>query len=115
MPPAITDVAAPAEPENETGDKKESEVKEKEEKVLVREVFRSTQPNMGVNIAMGKSGIESVAPTTVGNMLKESCKNFSERPGLAYKKDDNWVKVSFNEYYKNCIKAAKSFIKVCSI
>ena len=69
-------------------------------------------PDMGVEVAIGESGINAVEPITVGQLFKKSVKRFSMHPALKYKEDGTWKSITYTGYYNLCIKAAKSFLKV---
>ena len=51
-------------------------------------------------------------PITVHQMFKASVKKYGSMYALASKKNNNWEKITFLEYYQFCRRAAKSFIKV---
>lgn len=61
---------------------------------------------------MGEHGIDSETPKTVHELFLESVKNYGDYFALASKKNDKWIKFTYKQYYAECRKAAKSFIKV---
>ncbi|KAG2466574.1 ACBG2 ligase, partial [Polypterus senegalus] len=44
--------------------------------------------------------------------LKDSVERYKEMPALAYKKDGKWEMISYSNYYEECRKAAKSFLRI---
>ncbi|KAM9376062.1 long-chain-fatty-acid--CoA ligase ACSBG2 [Pholidichthys leucotaenia] len=51
-------------------------------------------------------------PVTVHQMFKTSVEKYGDMPALASKKNNQWEKITFLEYYQLCRRAAKSFIKL---
>lgn len=51
-------------------------------------------------------------PVTVHQMFKASVEKYGNMYALASKKNNEWEKTTFSEYYQFCRRAAKSFIKV---
>ena len=73
---------------------------------------RTWNPDEVVDLAMGVSGIESVEPITVGQLFKNTVDKHGKHPALKYKQNGQWESISYSEYHRYCIKAAKSFLKV---
>lgn len=77
-----------------------------------RRKVRTTDPSDGVDLAMGVKGIEAAPPITVGQMFQETVRKFPSHPALRYKEGGEWKSITYEEYYKLSIRAAKSFLKV---
>ncbi len=67
-----------------------------------------------MDLAIGTSGLEAAEPTTVGRMFQDTVAKFPDQPAIRYKEGDVWVPLTYREYYNQCIKAAKGFLKVRS-
>ena len=89
------------------------EVKEKPKTTRPpRTKVRTTDPVDGVELIMGEGDLEGAEPITVGQSLRAAMEKFPDRSALGYKEDGEWKYISYTEYYKLCINAAKSFHKV---
>ena len=55
---------------------------------------------------------EAEKPITVGQLFKDAVARFPKQPALKYKEDGEWKSFTYTEYYDECIRVAKSFIKV---
>ena len=77
-----------------------------------RTKVRTWMPDDEVDLAIGESGIESEEPITVGQLFKNAVRRFPKHPALKYKEDGEWKSFTYTEYYVECIRAAKSFLKV---
>lgn len=97
------------------------EVKEKSKRPS-RSKVRSTVPTEGVEIAMGDGNLEGAEPITFGQQFKLTVEKYAECHALCWKEKEGegeesamvWKKATFADYYKLCIKAAKSLLKVNS-
>ena len=95
------------------------EVKEKPKRPA-RNKVRSMVPTEGVDLAMGDGPLEGADPITFGQMFKISLEKYANVPALKWKVQEGegeeakmvWKTATFAEYYKSCIDAAKSLIKV---
>ena len=65
-----------------------------------------------MELAIGESGIESVGPITIGQLFKNTLDRPQKHPALQYKEDGEWKAISYKEYYRHCVNAARSFLKV---
>ena len=88
-----------------------------------RSKVRSTIPNEGVELAVGKGELEGAEPITFSQMFQQRVKEFPDTPALKWKEKVGegeesqlvWRTATYTDYYKSCIDAAKSFLKVlCS-
>lgn len=68
-----------------------------------------------VNLLTESSGSRSRVPITVVQGLQRAVRVAPSRVALAVKRNGEWVKWTYQEYYDSVRSAAKSFIKVCSI
>ena len=110
-PAEVKETAAAAEPEEE--------VKEKPKRPP-RNKVRSTVPTEGVDLAMGDGSLEGVEPITFGQQFKMTLEKYANVEALKWKVQEGegeearmvWKTATFAEYYKFCIDAAKSLIKV---
>lgn len=73
----------------------------------------SVDPSVPVPITLGTDGgLAAEEPVTIGQIFKKTCSIYPDHTALASLQADEWVKVSFSQYYQFCIRAAKSFMKV---
>uniref|UniRef100_A0A8C8RMW9 Long-chain-fatty-acid--CoA ligase ACSBG2 n=1 Tax=Pelusios castaneus TaxID=367368 RepID=A0A8C8RMW9_9SAUR len=105
-----------------TEETKDSEETKPEESQL--DMFRSkalSSPASGlwttrgdgeVKLRLDQDGIGSETPKTVHELLQEAVKKYGDYFALASKKGDKWLKLTYKQYYEECRKAAKSFIKL---
>ena len=96
----------------EKGKEEEDEEEPKPKPRPVRTKVRSYVPEIGVDLAIGESGIEAEEPITVGQLFKDTLEKFPTHPALRYKEDGAWKTITYTGYYDLCVKAAKSFLKV---
>lgn len=97
----------------------EEEVKEKPKRPL-RNKVRSTIPTEGVDLAMGDGPLEGAEPITFGQQFKQTLEKYADVAALKWKVQEGegeeakmvWKTATFAEYYKSCIDAAKSLLKV---
>ncbi|XP_030322076.1 long-chain-fatty-acid--CoA ligase ACSBG2 isoform X2 [Calypte anna] len=65
-----------------------------------------------VRLRMDEQGIGSEAPKTVHQLFQEAASKYGDYYALASKKGGQWIKLTYKMYYKECWKAAKSFLKL---
>ncbi|XP_047656349.1 long-chain-fatty-acid--CoA ligase ACSBG2 isoform X2 [Tachysurus fulvidraco] len=65
-----------------------------------------------VKLRMGESGLEAEPPLTVNQMFTRAVDLFGKRTALGWKEGEMWKKINFEEYYRECRTAAKSFLKL---
>lgn len=73
------------------------------------------QADGAVNLRMGSSEATSRVPITVVEGLQRAVRLAPNRVALAVKRNGEWMKWSYQEYYKSVCTAAKALIKVCDI
>ena len=86
---------------------------EKIVKLAPSESTWTVQADGAVNLLTGSSESTSRVPLTVVQSLQRAVRLASSRVALAVKRNDEWVKWTYGEYYESVRTAAKSFIKVC--
>lgn len=62
---------------------------------------------------MENSGPGSETPLTIHQLFLETVEGYADHPALAFKKEGEWARLTFRQYYEQCRAAAKSFLKVC--
>lgn len=72
----------------------------------------ATSKNHAVQLRMESSGPGSETPMTVHQMFLETVEQSGDFLALASKKDDQWVHLSWRQFYDQCRTAAKSFLKL---
>ncbi|XP_074834494.1 long-chain-fatty-acid--CoA ligase ACSBG2 isoform X2 [Carettochelys insculpta] len=72
----------------------------------------TTRRDGEVKLRLEQHGIGSEKPKTVHELFQESLRKYGDYFALASKKGDTWVKQTYKQYYEECRKAAKSFIKL---
>ncbi|TSY41751.1 Long-chain-fatty-acid--CoA ligase ACSBG2 [Bagarius yarrelli] len=60
---------------------------------------------------MGESGPAAETPLTVNELFKRSVEQYGNRTALGWKEGEQWRKINYQEYYRECRTAAKSFLK----
>ena len=75
---------------------------------------RSSNPHEHVAILRSEHGLEAADPLTVGDVFLDTVKKFPDRAALCFKERDvsDWKEISYAEYYRFTLQAAKSFVKV---
>ncbi|XP_034026833.1 long-chain-fatty-acid--CoA ligase ACSBG2-like isoform X2 [Thalassophryne amazonica] len=61
---------------------------------------------------MEGSGPASETPITIHHMFLETVNSFGDHPALVFKKEGQWVTLTWKQYYDQCRAAAKSFLKL---
>ena len=74
----------------------------------------TVQANGVVKLLLGSTESTSRTPMTVVQGLQRAVKLAPNRTALAVKRNNEWVKWTYTEYYEAVRSAAKSFIKVCN-
>ncbi|XP_028970709.2 long-chain-fatty-acid--CoA ligase ACSBG1 [Esox lucius] len=84
-----------------------------EEKVAVESLW-TTKASGSVRLRINEACREETTtePLTVHQMFKTSVKRYGHLNALAYKKNNQWEKITFPEYYHCCRRAGKSFLKL---
>ena len=109
---------------SQAGEEVKSKVKVSEvPKFPQRSKVRSTIPNEGVELAVGEGELEGAEPTTLGQVFQQRVKEFPDTPALKWKEKMGegeesqlvWRTATYTDYYKSCIDAAKSLLKVLYI
>ncbi|XP_070591698.1 LOW QUALITY PROTEIN: long-chain-fatty-acid--CoA ligase ACSBG2-like [Erythrolamprus reginae] len=72
----------------------------------------TTKRDGEVKLRMEPSGIGSETPITVHELFLATVEKYGNFPALASKKQGRWSKLTFRQYYEECRKTAKSFIKL---
>ena len=80
-----------------------------------RTKFRSSNPADGIDIAMEESSIALEDPLTVGAFMKATVSKVPNHCAMRYKTGDVSIGITYQQYYDNCISAAKSFISVSNV
>ncbi|KAL1270036.1 hypothetical protein QQF64_032325 [Cirrhinus molitorella] len=65
-----------------------------------------------VKLRMGESGPEAEPPLTVNQMFTSTVQRFGNYNALGWKEGEQWKTMTYNDYYKSCRTAAKSFLKL---
>ena len=92
-----------------------SSLGEEEVKPAPAESLWTVQADGAVKLLMGSTESTSRVPMTVVQGLQRAVRIASSRVALAVKRNGEWVKWTYREYYESVRSAAKSFIKVCEI
>lgn len=80
-----------------------------------RQRVRSTDPRQGVDLVISDaSELEAAAPVTIGAMFRNTVKKAPDHPALCFKESPEgaWQTITYAQYYRYCVQAAKSFLKV---
>ena len=68
--------------------------------------------NTTVPLQIGKEGYAAAPPITVGELFRKIRDSYPDNVALSWKDGDEWKKKTYVEYYNECVRAAKSFLKV---
>ncbi|XP_065601909.1 long-chain-fatty-acid--CoA ligase ACSBG2 isoform X2 [Cyrtonyx montezumae] len=72
----------------------------------------TTRQDGEVKLRMDEEGIGSEAPKTVHKLFQEAVSKYGDYYALAFKKNGQWIKLTYKMYYDKCWRAAKSFLKL---
>ena len=78
----------------------------------ISSTFWSCDPSIGVTIQVGASGAAAEAPETVLDIFHRTLMENGNSLALAVKRAGQWCHWNYLDYYDECIKVAKAFIKV---
>ena len=107
--------------EGETGHAVADHVEQKKVVGRQRRKVRSCVPHEGVDLAMGQTGeLAGEEPVTFGRLFQQIAQRFPDVAALKWKEVPRggeggemvWRTATYTEYYKSCVSAAKSFLKV---
>ena len=99
--------------ETETGDKQALA-----QTLPRRNRVRTTVPSEGVELAVGTGTIDGAEPITFGHLFQQRVQEFPDIAALKWKEKMGdgeqmvWKTATYAEYYKSCVDAAKSLLKV---
>ena len=71
--------------------------------------------NRTLDIQLGSEGYAAATPITIGQLFRNTRDKFPDNVALSWKDGDSWCKMSYKEYYSQCVRAAKSFLKVSTV
>ena len=63
-------------------------------------------------LQIGTEGYAAAPPITVGELFRKTRDAFPDNVALSWKDGDEWKRMTYVEYYNECVRAAKSFLKV---
>ena len=66
-------------------------------------------------LRIGKEGYAAASPITVGELFRKIRDSYPDNVALSWKDGDEWKKMTYFEYYNECVRAAKSFLKVSDL
>ncbi|XP_051279032.1 long-chain-fatty-acid--CoA ligase ACSBG2 isoform X1 [Dicentrarchus labrax] len=72
----------------------------------------STSRDKAVRLRMEGSGSASSTPITIHQMFLETVESYGDHSALVYKKEGQWVTMTWRQYYEQCRAAAKSFLRL---
>ncbi|KAM7019001.1 long-chain-fatty-acid--CoA ligase ACSBG2-like isoform 2-T2 [Tautogolabrus adspersus] len=72
----------------------------------------STSREKAVKLRLEAAGPGSETPITIHQMFKKTVDTYGDHTAYAFKKEGQWVMVTWKQYYEQCRAAAKSFIKL---
>lgn len=72
----------------------------------------TTKRDGEVKLRLDESGIGAEDPITVHDLFLASVEKYGNFPALSWKKNGRWSQLTFRQYYGECRKTAKSFLKV---
>ena len=66
-------------------------------------------------LQIGKEGYAAAPPITVGELFRKTRDTFPDNVALSWKDGGEWKRMTYVEYYNECVRAAKSFLKVSDL
>lgn len=72
----------------------------------------TTHSDGAVKLRMEESGLAAIPPLTVHQVFLQTVQKWGDRLALGVKQNGQWQTISYREYYQDCRKAAKSFLKL---
>ncbi|KAL7993078.1 hypothetical protein Chor_017334 [Crotalus horridus] len=72
----------------------------------------TTKRDGEVKLRLDESGIGAEDPITVHDLFLASVEKYGNFPALSWKKKGRWSQLTFRQYYGECRKTAKSFLKL---
>nr|XP_033812589.1 long-chain-fatty-acid--CoA ligase ACSBG2 isoform X2 [Geotrypetes seraphini] len=63
-------------------------------------------------LRMEESGMAKLPPITIHQLFLETVQKYGDYVALASKQGDQWIKLTYKQYYAECQKAAKGFLKL---
>uniref|UniRef100_UPI0037E9998B long-chain-fatty-acid--CoA ligase ACSBG2-like isoform X1 n=1 Tax=Semicossyphus pulcher TaxID=241346 RepID=UPI0037E9998B len=72
----------------------------------------SISRDKAVKLRIEGSGPGSEIPITIHQMFQTTVEAYPDHPALVFKKEGQWVNVTWRQYYEQCRAAAKSFLKL---
>ena len=100
---------------HQNGDSKSPVGNEEIVKLAPAESTWTVQAEGAVKLLMGSTGSRSCTPLTVVQCVERAVRHAPTRTALAVKRNGEWLKWTYAEYYESIRAAAKSFIKVREI
>ncbi|XP_004714398.1 long-chain-fatty-acid--CoA ligase ACSBG2-like [Echinops telfairi] len=79
---------------------------------LADQSFWTTKKDGQVRLRMEKNSLASESPVTVHDMFLDTATKFSNSIALCSKHRDGWQVLTYMEYYEECRKAAKAFLRL---
>ena len=76
------------------------------------DLFIASKLDQAVKLRVKDADYKKYPPISIYSMFENTVKINPNHPALVYKKTDSWVHLTYDGYWKMCVKAAKSFIKV---
>ncbi|XP_021368563.1 long-chain-fatty-acid--CoA ligase ACSBG2-like [Mizuhopecten yessoensis] len=80
--------------------------------VMSAKALWTTDPSVAIKLRCGDTGPQSDDPITVVSVFEETVKKLPKGLALAVKRNGDWVKWTYEEYYNDVRIAAKAFIKL---
>lgn len=97
---------------HQNGDAKSPIGDEEIVKLAPTESTWTVQAEGAVKLLLGSTGSTSRTPVTVVQSVQRAVRHAPTRTALAVKRNDEWVKWTYAEYYESIQAAAKSFLKL---
>lgn len=75
--------------------------------------FWTTDPSQRVKLRLGENNAALEKPQTLIELFLSTLEHFGNHRALAVKRVGEWRFWTYEDYYRDCITAAKGFIAVC--
>uniref|UniRef100_A0AAV2MRN8 long-chain-fatty-acid--CoA ligase n=1 Tax=Knipowitschia caucasica TaxID=637954 RepID=A0AAV2MRN8_KNICA len=72
----------------------------------------TTGRDHAVRLRMEGSGLAAETPITTHQLFLETVERCGDHAALAFRRDEQWVTLTYRQYYEQCRAAAKSFLKL---
>lgn len=82
------------------------------DRIIPSDVYTTSEPDGCVKLRMLSDPIGGMQPKSIPTIVKERCSKGGNSMAMAVKRDGNWIKWTYKQYYQDIRNVAKAFIKL---